>query len=99
LPQLEKLCLCNNQIKRIENLKNLKKLKKLDLGNNLISEPSLQGGAQQMLELTELDLRNNDICEINNFYGFPAVSAPLANAMIVVRRIKLVRKPIEKDQA
>jgi Leucine-rich repeat (LRR) protein len=45
LPQLERLCLCNNQIKRIENLKTVKKLVKLDLSNNQITEPSLQGGA------------------------------------------------------
>jgi len=50
-PQLEILCLNNNQIKRIENLKSLKKLQKLDLSANMITEPSLQGGAQQMLEL------------------------------------------------
>jgi Leucine-rich repeat (LRR) protein len=58
-PALEILTLSYNQIKRIENLKTLKKLKKLDLSNNVLTEPSLQGGAQQMIDLEELDLSCN----------------------------------------
>ena len=72
--QLESLNLASNQIKRIENLKNLKKLKKLGISNNLIIEPSLQGGAQQMLDIVELNLKGNKIEVFNSFYGFPNVS-------------------------
>ena len=56
MPLLTILDLKGNQIKRIENLKTLKKLERLNLSKNKITEPSLQGGAAQMLELTELTL-------------------------------------------
>ena len=64
----------NNKIKRIENLKTVKKLQKIMLSHNLITEPSLQGGAQHLLEVVELDLRNNQLEELNSLYGFPNVS-------------------------
>jgi Leucine-rich repeat (LRR) protein len=45
LPQLKVLTLDGCRIKVIENLKTCKKLEHISLNGNLITDPSIQGGA------------------------------------------------------
>lgn len=64
LPQLKVLQLDGCRIKVIENLKSCKKLEQLSLNGNLITDLSIQGGAQQLIELKMLSATNNKIQQL-----------------------------------
>lgn len=74
LPQLRVLQLDGCRVRVIENLKSCKKLEQLSLNGNLITDLSIQGGAQQLIELKILSACNNKIQQLKGIYGYPSVS-------------------------
>ena len=74
LPQLKSLTMDSCKLRQIENLRVVKKLQYLSLKNNLIEDPSIQGGAQQLIDLKQLLLSGNQIQQIRYIYGYPGVS-------------------------
>lgn len=44
------------------------------MNGNLITDLSIQGGAQQLIELKVLSVSNNRIHQIKGIYGYPSVS-------------------------
>jgi Leucine-rich repeat (LRR) protein len=71
MPQLRVLTLDQCKIRKIENLTACKKLTHLSLRGNLIEDCSIQGGAQQLIELKNLCLSRNRITQIRTIYGYP----------------------------
>jgi Leucine-rich repeat (LRR) protein len=61
LPQLRMLNLDGCRISVIENLKSCKKLEHISLNGNMIFDLSIQGGAQQLIDLKVLSVSNNRI--------------------------------------
>lgn len=74
LAQLRILSLDGCRIKLIENLKSCKKLEQISINGNLITDLSIQGGAQQLIELKILSAANNRIQQVKGIYGYPSVS-------------------------
>lgn len=71
MPQLRVLTLDQCKIRKIESLTACKKLTNLSLRGNLIEDCSVQGGAQQLIELKSLCLSRNKITQIRTIYGYP----------------------------